>query len=502
MVDEPMPSDDRSGRLARVRIVLGIGAAVVAPILSPSFARYRWLLVVYLAQAMVLQRFVNRAPFNRRLALGRGVVDVLALALGLHRLGLLSPISQTLLFMVPLLFALRLGRRGGLLMAAFTCIVFDVTMGLEAAGIVPYGADAPPSFHSGVTPTAANVLTVGILFPLLCLGTVNVVGRVVDGLEKARRVNRELAARPVFGHYQLERMIGQGGMGQVWEAVDRRNGSRVALKIVSPAAGTSLDARQRLVREARATLAIDHPNVVRVRDVFEIADGTPVMVMDLLVGETLADRLARQGRLSVADTARIALAIVSAMESAHALGIIHRDLKPENVFLQRVGREERVLVLDFGIAKMLGETDESARLTATGIIVGSPAYMAPEQAFGERALDHRVDIWALGIMLYECLAGVRPVDGENPGQVLRALMAAEMVPVEQVCLNVPPDIAQLVRKMLIRDRDARLADLAEVSQVLARHAGAAPSSPHAESERTTAAGPAPVDAPTLAMKRD
>jgi serine/threonine-protein kinase len=489
-------------RLGRVRIVFGL-AGLLAPLFAPTFAQYRWLCAVYLALAMWVQLDLRRKkPSHPLRPVFNGTVDVLVLLFAFHRLGLLAPPMLALYFMVMVLYAVGLGVRRGLAVAVLACVAFDVVLALEAVGVVAYAPDALTVWRPGDAPSISAAVWIGTLFPVLSIGSVHMVGRVVDGLRREQRKNRELCERPVFGHYQLQRLIGQGGMGQVWEAADRRDGARVALKILSPGAEASPEARQRLTREARATIAIDHPNVARIREVFELADGTPVMVMDLLVGENLADRLARLGRLSVADTARIAASVVSAVLRAHELGIVHRDLKPENVFLQRVGDGERVVVLDFGIAKVLGEDDgRDVKLTRTGIILGSPAYMPPEQAFGERNLDHRVDVWALGIVLYECLCGVRPFHGDNVGQVLRAVAGAEIVPLGELCPDLPADVASLVASMLVRSREGRLSDLREVSEVLTRHVGDARS--HSQPPRRTdpEALTMPADEPRAATFR-
>jgi hypothetical protein len=233
------------------------------------------------------------------------------------------------------------------------------------------------------------------------------------------------------------------------------------------------DARHRFLREARAACAVRHPNVVQVHDVLELDDGSPVMVMDLLDGESLGARLRRSGKLPLAEAARITLQVVSAVGTAHAAGIVHRDLKPDNVFLVlRADGATEVKVLDFGIAKLTaveGDAAQTAGLTATGALLGTPHYMAPEQAFGERDVDHRADVWAIGIMLNEYLSGVLPTRAENVGQILKIVTTGAIRPLEELEPSLPREITALVGRMLARERDARPGDLGEVKAVLGRH---------------------------------
>ncbi|HZJ63667.1 MAG TPA: serine/threonine-protein kinase, partial [Kofleriaceae bacterium] len=273
----------------------------------------------------------------------------------------------------------------------------------------------------------------------------------------------ELAAGAMIGaRYRLERRLGEGGMGVVWAAVDLTTGAAVAMKLMK--AADDPDARRRFAREGRAASAVRHPNVVRILDVLELDDGMPVIVMELLEGESLRDLLAREPRLALGALADIAVPVVSAVGAAHALGIVHRDLKPENIFLAHSGGARVVKVLDFGIAKLTSLDGEAMRSTglSTGAVIGTPAYMAPEQVFGEKDLDHRADIWALGIVLHQCLAGALPTAGDNVGQVLKNVLAKPFAPLDEIAPDVPPEVAQLVERMLARERAERLADLREV----------------------------------------
>jgi eukaryotic-like serine/threonine-protein kinase len=273
--------------------------------------------------------------------------------------------------------------------------------------------------------------------------------------------------------YRLSRPLGQGGMGTVWAANHTLTGREVAMKFVHGRAHSGRELRERFLREARAATAVRHPNVVHVLDAFELDDETRVMVMDLLHGETLRERLDRDEQLSLSETAAVLLPAISAVGTAHARGIVHRDLKPENIFLaNEAGDGATIKVLDFGIAKLTsggGGAEGAGLVTQAGSTLGTPCYMAPEQATGETDVDHGADIWAFGVILYECLSGVRPIDGESVGQVVMRLMSTGIIPLERVVLGLPPDVTELVGRMLSRERSRRPRDLCEVAELLRRY---------------------------------
>ncbi len=318
----------------------------------------------------------------------------------------------------------------------------------------------------------------------------------------------------VAGRYRLDRLLGQGGMGVVWAATHTITRRAVAMKFLRGPAHARPEMRRRFMREARVASAVNHPSIVEVHDVFELDDETPVMVMDLLVGRTLAARLDIARFLSLEETASILLPVVSAVGTAHARGIVHRDLKPENIFLAEddEGRTE-VKVLDFGIAKLAnidGDALMQSQLTGTGSLLGTPCYSSPEQLFGEREIDHRADIWAIGVLLYECLSGQLPVYGENLGQVLKIITTGDIVPLEKIVPGLPDDIVRLAGRMLSRPREDRPSDMREVLDVLKRYStlsvrafGAARSHPPSQdiAERSSETRPrTPVhaqDGPTL-----
>ncbi|MFO0550904.1 MAG: alpha/beta fold hydrolase [Polyangiaceae bacterium] len=274
-------------------------------------------------------------------------------------------------------------------------------------------------------------------------------------------------APSVAGHCCL-RLLGRGGMGEVWEAVHEATGARVAVKVLGLRATPAL--RKRLEREAEMTRAMQHPAAVRVLELAQTNDGSPAIVMELLEGETLAEKLARDGPATNEEAVSLLLPIVSAIGSAHALGIVHRDLKPANVFLERQGTQLRARLLDFGIAKALREDGDTTRLTASGVLIGTPSYMAPEQLFGDPT-DHHADIWALGLIIYETLTGTLPA-----GQVLKLAMGPAQWDPRERTPTVPADLAVIVARMLTADPSGR-PDMYEVFRALAEHGpekGAAP----------------------------
>jgi len=270
------------------------------------------------------------------------------------------------------------------------------------------------------------------------------------------------------GRYEVLHRVGEGAMGVVYAAEDTSLRRKVALKLLRAQPG-HLDLEARLLREARAASVIRHPNIVPVHDVLELDDGSPVLVMDLLVGEPLRERLEREGRLSLSTTTSILIPVVSALEAAHALGVVHRDLKPDNIFLSTTDAGTLdVKIVDFGVAKLTaidGPAAKTAGLTDTGALVGTPYYMAPEQAFGEKDLDPRADLWAVGIIFYECLTGTRPTEASNVGQVLKLLAHLSFPNIREVKPDVPESAAALVDALLC-ERERRVQTAGELRERL------------------------------------
>ncbi|MDC0740702.1 serine/threonine-protein kinase [Polyangium mundeleinium] len=276
------------------------------------------------------------------------------------------------------------------------------------------------------------------------------------------------------GKYRLEQAIGQGAMGAVWAAYDHTMNRKVALKLILPQQKEHLtnDLRQRLLREARACGKLYHRNIVQIFDVGETPQGEPFLVLELLQGQTLGDLLKEKRRIEPAMAARIAGEIASGLAVAHAAQVIHRDLKPANIFLHREpGMPEDTFVskiLDFGVCKNLDSVDSVA--TQTGTAVGSPAYMSPEQVGMRKDLDHRTDIWSIGIVLYEMLTGSRPFTG-SVQDVIRHILITPVPPPSSKVRDVPTEFDEVVARCTAAKRDARFPSTDELARTLLAIAG-------------------------------
>jgi len=286
---------------------------------------------------------------------------------------------------------------------------------------------------------------------------------VDDDVARAR-IGRELG-----GHYRVERLIGRGGMGAVYEARNTWTDRRVAVKLLHPELVKKREMVARFLTEARAASAIRHPNIVDVLDMgVDDVERTLYIVQEFLEGEDLATRLERDGTLRPREALDVIVPVMGALVSAHRLGVIHRDVKPENVFLARgEGGAVAPKLIDFGIARILA-ADTDQRTTRTGTTIGTPQYMSPEQARGEDDLDARTDVWALGVLLYECLSGVRPFEAANYNLVVVKIITERPAPLREVAPAVPASVAAVVERALALDRDDRFADMAEMLAALLR----------------------------------
>jgi serine/threonine protein kinase len=276
----------------------------------------------------------------------------------------------------------------------------------------------------------------------------------------------------IGGRYRVRRLSGEGGMGRVYEAEHIEIGKRVALKILHPAYSQTPDLVERLRREARAASRIGHPNVVDVTDSGTTEDGSFFFVMEYLEGRELGDIVFEEHGLEVWRAVGIAQQICRALQAAHGAGVIHRDLKPENVLIvNRDGQKDFVKVLDFGIAKNLTDQDEEIRgnprrkLTNPGVAMGTPEYMAPEQAAGSPA-DARSDIYAVGGILYEMLTGKSAFEGTNFMEVLHKKATMTPAPIHVVRNDVPLELEQLILRTMERDPSVRPQTMAELEQAL------------------------------------
>lgn len=284
----------------------------------------------------------------------------------------------------------------------------------------------------------------------------------------------ELASGMVlYGRYVLDAVLGEGGMGVVWSALDRTSDREVALKIVRDA---SEELKRRSWREARLASHVSHPTIVEVLDVFTLRDeGPPILVMPRLHGESLDVWMKRVGKAPTRDACGILAHVARGVRAAHLRGVIHRDLKPQNIFLAQdaPGAVPVPMVLDFGLAKMLSAdgSDEAAdKLTRTGALVGTPYYMAPEQLFGDARIGPAADVWALGAVLYECLTATRPLAGRSYAQLVRSATKGRIAPVRESAPHVTTSLESLVHHMLSFDDKAR-PDMGSVLLALESEAG-------------------------------
>lgn len=269
----------------------------------------------------------------------------------------------------------------------------------------------------------------------------------------------------VGGRYRLVAHLGSGGSAAVWEAIEEATGAIVALKL--PHRGDE-ETRGRLRREHRVAKALDHPALARAIALVDLEDGGIALVQERLVGANLATMLARHGPLDPLTTARMFAPIARALEIAHELGIIHRDLKPANVFVVSDGSRPPARLLDFGATKLTAATGSVAvtnAWTVAGTTLGSPHYMSPEQAFGD-PVDARTDCWSLGVVLFECLTGRRPVEAPTLLQTFRLLMAGAFPRVETLAPHVPPELAGLVGGLLRADREERIPSAGAAAAIL------------------------------------
>jgi serine/threonine-protein kinase len=283
-----------------------------------------------------------------------------------------------------------------------------------------------------------------------------------------------LVGATLAGRYQIVRRIGEGGMGAVYEAKHTVIGKRVAVKVLLEKFHAKSDFVARLLQEARLASSIGHENIVDVTDFGTTDDGRSFVVMEFLDGESLAALIMREAPLPVERCLRIARQVTSALGAAHAKGIFHRDVKPENVYLVRRGDADFVKVVDFGISKAVKQGGEDAaeqyRLTHTGLLLGTPLYMSPEQARGEEDLDHRVDIWATGVMLYECLTGEVPFRANNYLGIISQVLTHDATPPSQLRpeLGIPDAVEAVVMRAMEKDRARRYQVIADLERDLDR----------------------------------
>jgi len=299
---------------------------------------------------------------------------------------------------------------------------------------------------------------------------------------------RDLIGETLLERYRVTRAIGKGGMGAVYEAIHVALGKRVAIKVLLDRYADHPELVQRLEQEARLASAIGDAHIVDVADIGRTDDGRPFIVMELLDGESLAQLLERttppESRL-----ARLVAQAARALAAAHGKGVIHRDIKPENLFVLERSGEDFVKVVDFGISKLVGGGTGNRKLTGTGMVIGTTAYMSPEQARGED-VDERCDVYALGVVIYEAATGELPFTGDNDLQVLGRIANVDPPPPRALRPAISPELERICMTAMAKRREDRYATASALADALDKLRAGAATAPTAQSYV-----PAPAAAP-------
>lgn len=302
------------------------------------------------------------------------------------------------------------------------------------------------------------------------------IGRASGGQMSASRISVPPPSMPpatlppgaiLCGRYELESVLGEGGMGRIYQAKHTRTGRRYALKMMLPDGVLSGDAKERFKREATLVSSLEHPSIVKVHD-FDVAEnGVPFLVMDLLSGETLDERVKRLGPMPFPIARNVVVAIAHAVQAAHDQGLVHRDIKPENIMLARLGDgSERPIMLDFGVVRKV--YDPHNKLTETGAMVGTPSYMSPEQALG-RQTDARSDVYALATVLFELLTGHPPFADPLPTRILTRLLSELPPPVSGRAPHpIPFSLETVMATALSKAPETRYPSMRAFSEALLR----------------------------------
>ncbi len=281
------------------------------------------------------------------------------------------------------------------------------------------------------------------------------------------------AGRVLSARYRLVRPLGQGSQGAVWVADHLALNTQIAVKLIDPELAKREDAVERFKREATAAAQLRSAHVVQILD-HGIDEGQPFIVMEMLEGEDLFERLNKRGRLSLRETSKAITQVCRALARAHAAGIVHRDLKPENVFLCNNDDDEVVKVLDFGVAKVMDPAKATMQRTNVGTLIGTPHYMSPEQVKGISEIDYRTDLWAIGVIAYQCVVGELPFDSEGVGDLLIKISVAEPPIPSKVWKGVPVQFDAWFAKACDRDPNKRFQSARELAEALARVVASVP----------------------------
>jgi serine/threonine protein kinase len=283
---------------------------------------------------------------------------------------------------------------------------------------------------------------------------------------KALQVGRAMIGRVIADCYRIVGLLGEGGMGAVYVADHLRIGRKVAIKRLHQELAADQKAVQRFQREARAAAATGHEHIVEIIDLGYTEDGAPYLVMEYLRGVTLAQLLKIESKVASRRACHIVGQLLAALSAVHEKDIVHRDLKPDNIFLTRRGADpDYVKVLDFGISKMKSE-DDTLELTRTGVMMGTPYYMSPEQARGMKSLDHRVDIYAAGVILFECLTGRVPFAGDNYHALLQQILRVPPPRASDLTPGVPRELDDIIARALSKDAASRFPNATSMLEAL------------------------------------
>ena len=316
---------------------------------------------------------------------------------------------------------------------------------------------------------------VGVAFCLRLPSSAPDLGSMSDetgsATDSAEAEYHDRLRRALGDDYELRELIGRGGFGSVYAAWDKRLERDVAVKALRHDLFPTPDILKRFEREAKAVAKLRHPNILPIYTVGE-GDGIAYMVMPLVEGESLRTLLEREGKLSEGEAVRITVGVARALEAAHRHGFVHRDVKPENVMLD--GEDRQVLLMDFGVARVV-TTDEPG-LTGTGMIIGSPSYMSPEQARGDSDIDHRADIYQLGAVAYEMLSGARPFKAKNLHELIYRHVTEDPTPLRTIAPEVSEQVSDVIMGCLAKDREKRIESAQRVAATLATVAQVADSS--------------------------
>jgi serine/threonine-protein kinase len=310
------------------------------------------------------------------------------------------------------------------------------------------------------------------------------------------------AGQIIEGKYRIVRLLGEGGMGAVYEGENVRIHRRVAIKVLHPSAAANVDAVQRFEREAQAAGRIGSDHIVEVLDLGNLPEGDRFMVMEFLDGESLSQRIQGRGRLAPQEAAHLMVQLLEGLGSAHGAGIIHRDLKPDNVYLIRSkrGQADFVKILDFGISKFNKlNKDSGMSMTRTGAVMGTPYYMSPEQAKGSKDMDHRSDVYSAGVILYEAITGQVPFNAETFNELIFKIVLETPPPPTQFVPGLDPAFSSIMQKAMAREPSDRFQSAQDFASALQGWLGTGQGVGFAPAPAVSAPRPPMGSAPMLAQ---